>query len=109
MRNPLASHTDDPSNELNFSKFLVSGIPEATEYLRSERFVFVGAPNRWRKELEGSVGQHPSSLARTGLGRRHRLRLGQSVCNGLRYEASTRLLSRHELRPTPRLSLARKT
>ncbi|HYG84874.1 MAG TPA: hypothetical protein VD978_01305 [Azospirillum sp.] len=55
MRNSLAPHTDDPSNELNFSKFLVSGVPEATEYLRSERFVFVGAPNRWRKEIDGSV------------------------------------------------------
>lgn len=55
MRNTAASLVDAAPGVLNFSQFPVRGVPEAMEFLRGERFVFVGAPNRWRKEMNGRV------------------------------------------------------
>jgi len=40
---------------LNVSKLPVVGLSEATDLLRRERFIFVGAPNRWRKEMDGRI------------------------------------------------------
>lgn len=55
MCKALASDDGISPAALNFSRLALSGIPEATAFLKGERFVFVGAPNRWRKEEDGSV------------------------------------------------------
>jgi hypothetical protein len=55
MHDAVARDTTPSQDALNVSRFRVEGIPEATELLKRERFVFVGAPNRWRKEAGGRV------------------------------------------------------
>ena len=55
MHNAMARDTVETSEALNVSRLRVAGIPEATELLKRERFVFVGAPNRWRKESDGRI------------------------------------------------------
>lgn len=55
MLKAVALTTTDPFAPLDVRHLHVAGIPEATELLKRERFVFVGAPNRWRKEANGRI------------------------------------------------------
>ena len=55
MHTAVANDSIDPFAPLDVSRLHVAGVREATELLKRERFVFVGAPNRWRRESAGRV------------------------------------------------------
>ncbi|WP_448192305.1 hypothetical protein [Azospirillum sp. sgz301742] len=55
MHTAVARDTTPLPDALNVSRLHVAGIPEATELLKRERFIFVGAPNRWRREADGRI------------------------------------------------------
>ncbi|PWC36918.1 hypothetical protein [Azospirillum sp. TSO22-1] len=55
MGNAVATSITEPFTPLDVHQLHVAGVPEATELLKRERFVFVGAPNRWRKEVNGRI------------------------------------------------------
>ena len=55
MEKAVATSVTEPREPLDVHHLHVAGVPEATELLKRERFVFVGAPNRWRKEVNGRI------------------------------------------------------
>ncbi len=55
MGNAVATSIPEPFAPLDVHQLHVADVPEATELLKRERFVFVGAPNRWRKEVNGRI------------------------------------------------------
>ena len=57
MHNAVANNHADPFAPLDVAQLRVAGVREATEMLKRERFVFVGAPNRWRRESAGRVSR----------------------------------------------------
>jgi len=55
MHKAVATTIAEPFTPLDVRQLRVAGVPEATELLKRERFVFVGAPNRWRRESDGRI------------------------------------------------------
>ncbi len=66
MHKAVARESIGPFAGQDVSQLRVAGIPEATELLKRERFVFVGAPNRWRKEADGRVTRADVRRSRDG-------------------------------------------
>lgn len=62
MHNAVANDSIDAG----LDQLHVSGIGEATELLKRERFVFVGAPNRWRREAGDRITRADIRRGRDG-------------------------------------------